>query len=435
MTSSSGSLPSTPGALRSGGAAAPRRLEGPDVFVRWLPLWHAVGVGVPLGSTAIALASGSLAPADLPLALAICGILIGAYWLTFMRQPHWQVALAAGIAYVILLDVGFFLLLQLSPLYAFLQFSMFPQVFFLLPAPWAIPGAAGIAVALSLAELSRRSWDIGAALPMVSVDVGEVAFFVVLSLWIGAIIRQSSERQHLIEELDETRRELAEAERQSGILEERGRLAREIHDTLAQGFASVVAHLEAADATLDPNPERARHHVREAEAVARASLGEARGLVWALRPDALSAGGLPAALERVAAAATAAAHGELSADVTVTGSVRALHPDVEVTLLRAAQESLANVRRHAAARHVTVTLSYFNDLVILDVADDGRGFDPASRADPGPAGGLGLIGMRERAEGLGGSLAVESAIGEGTTIAVSLPAIPPNAAPAVEVAR
>ena len=71
----------------------------------------------------------------------------------------------------------------------------------------------------------------------------------------------------------------------------------------------------------------------------------------------------------------------------------------------------------------------------LDVADDGRGFDPASRADPGPAGGLGLIGMRERAEGLGGSLAVESAIGEGTTIAVSLPAIPPNAAPAVEVAR
>jgi len=121
--------------------------------------------------------------------------------------------------------------------------------------------------------------------------------------------------------------------------------------------------------------------------------------------------------------------------VTVTGSIRALHPDVEVTLLRAAQESLANVRRYAAARRVTVTLSYFNDLVTLDVADDGRGFDPASRADPGPAGGLGLIGMRERAEGLGGSLAVESAIGEGTTIAVSLPAIPPNAAPAVEVAR
>ena len=96
MTSSSGSLPSTPGALRSAGAAARRRPEGPDVYVRWLPLWHAVGVGVPLGSTAIALASGSLAPADLPLAIAICGVLIGAYWLTFMRQPHWEVPLAAG---------------------------------------------------------------------------------------------------------------------------------------------------------------------------------------------------------------------------------------------------------------------------------------------------------------------------------------------------
>jgi len=355
--------------------------------------------------------------------------------MTFVRQPPWQVPLAAGIAYAVLLDVGFFLLLLLAPVYAFMQFAMFPQLFFLLPGMWAVAGAAGMAAALLLAELARHDWQPEAALPGMAIDIAEVAFFVMMSLWIGAIVRQSSERGHLIKELEETRRELADAERQSGVLEERGRLAREIHDTLAQGFASVVAHLEAADASLGGNPERARHHVREAEAVARASLGEARGLVWALRPDALAAGGLPAALERVAAAATAAAHGELAADVTVTGSVRALHPDVEVTLLRAAQESLANVRRHAAARHVTVTLSYFTDEVTLDVADDGRGFDPASLTGPGPTGGLGLIGMRERAEGLGGSLAVESAAGEGTTIAVSLPAILPSSPAPVEVGQ
>ncbi len=106
--------------------------------------------------------------------------------------------------------------------------------------------------------------------------------------------------------------------------------------------------------------------------------------------------------------------------------MRALHPDVEVTLLRATQEALANVRRHAAADHVTVTLSYFPDEVTLDVADDGRGFDPAAHA-PGPAGGLGLIGIHERAAALGGSVAVESAPGEGTMIGVSLPA--PSSAP------
>jgi signal transduction histidine kinase len=254
-------------------------------------------------------------------------------------------------------------------------------------------------------------------------DLVQIAFGFVISLWIGAIARQSLERRQLIDELERTRRQLAAAEREEGVLEERSRLAREIHDTLAQGFASVVTHLEAADVSLDTDPSRARHHVQEAEGVARTSLAEARGLAWALRPDALAGGGLPGAIERVAAAA---AQGGPPTDVTVTGTVRPLHPDVEVTLLRAAQEALANVRRHAQAGHVTVTLSYFPNEVTLDVADDGHGFDPTAQA-PGPAGGLGLLGMRERAEALGGSVAVESAPGEGTTVAVSLPA--PASAP------
>jgi signal transduction histidine kinase len=435
MTPPSSSLANTPGTECIAGAAEHRSPGTMDVFERWLPLWHATGVGVPIGTTVIALAFGWLAAADIPLALAICGILIGAYWMTFVHQPFRQVPLAAAIAYAIVLDVSLLLLLQMTPAYALLQFAMFPQLFFLLPGLWAVLGAGGIALALSLAELMRDEWALGAALPAMSIDVAEVVLLVALSLWIRAIVLQSSDRQHLIEELEQTRLELAAAERQSVILEERGRLAREIHDTLAQGFASVVAHLETADASLDRNTERARHHVREAEAAARASLGEARGLAWALRPDTLAAGGLPAALERIAAAVTAASHGELTADLTVTGSARALHTDVEVTLLRAAQESLANVGRHATAHSVTVTLSYFADQVTLDVADDGSGFDQAARTESGPTGGMGLIGMRERAEALGGSLTVESAIGYGTTIAVSLPAIPPVAETPVEIAR
>jgi signal transduction histidine kinase len=111
-------------------------------------------------------------------------------------------------------------------------------------------------------------------------------------------------------------------------------------------------------------------------------------------------------------------------EVTISGQPRRLHPAVEVTLLRAAQEALANARRHAAAAHIAVTLTYFADEVSLDVSDDGRGFDPTAA---GQSGGLGLLGMRERVADLGGELAIESAPGEGTALAVTLPAIEPPA--------
>ena len=268
-------------------------------------------------------------------------------------------------------------------------------------------------------------------LPDIVIEVASVAAFTMVSAWIGAIIEQSSERQSLLRQLDATRAELAAAEREAGTLEERARLAREIHDTLAQGFASVVTHLEAGDAVLDGDPARARAHLRAAEDVARASLGEARGLVWALRPASLAEGGLPAALERAAAAA---ALGDGSAiEVTVSGRPRPLHPDVEVAILRAAQEALANVRRHAHARRTTMTLTYFDDEVSLDVIDDGRGFDPGALAAPGPSGGHGLRGMRERAERLGGRLEIESAVGDGMAIALALPAVA-LALPAVTLA-
>jgi len=422
MAAPSASRSTAPPAEPTQGASASRRAGSSEVFERWLPWWHAVGIGVPSGTTVLALSSGSLAQRDIPLAVAVNGILVGAYVLVFVRRSPWRIPLSAALGYAVLLDLGFLLLLQLTPQYALLQLAIFPQLFFLLPAASAATGAGGVALALAATDLARRGWRLDLAFSAIVADVIQVAFFIALALWVSDILRQSADRRRLIDELELARRELAGAERQAGILDERSRLAREIHDTLAQGFASIVAHLESADATLGADPDRARGHVREAEAVARTSLDEARGLAWALRSDTLTQADLPAALERVAA--TAAALGAFSADLTVTGTVRELHPDIEITLLRAAQESLSNIRGHAAARHVTITLSYFPDQVSLDVADDGRGFDPASREGPSRTGGLGLLGMRERAEGLGGSLAVESAVGEGTTIAVSLPAVP-----------
>ncbi len=416
---------------RSGAATTRPALQPPggvDVWERWLPVWNVYVLAVLGLTTFFAVLDSELRGPGLALALLLVGLQVGAFWWAWVRQPVWRATPRTRGAYVVLLLATFAILLRLSPVFGFLQFSLFPQIFFALRTRWAITACLSIAVILAVDTLVDAGGDLQDAFPEIAIEVASVAAFTMISAWIGAIIEQSSERQELLEQLAATRAELAAAEREAGTLEERARLSREIHDTLAQGFASVVTHLEAADAVLDADAARARDHLRAAEVVARASLDEARDLVWALRPVALADGGLPAALERAAAAAALGDGAEI--DVTISGSPRPLHPDVEVTILRAAQEALANTRRHAAAGHTTLTLTYFDDEVSLDVVDDGRGFEPASLAAPGPAGGHGLRGMRERAELLGGRLDVESAPGEGTTIALALPAPAPPGVPA-----
>jgi signal transduction histidine kinase len=275
-------------------------------------------------------------------------------------------------------------------------------------------------------ELRDADWDLAAAGGAMTANVIGAVAFTMLSAWIGAIIAQSHDRKELLVQLEATREELATAEREGGALEERARLSRDIHDTLAQGFASVVTLLEAADGVLASDQARAREHIHGAQAVARSSLEEARGLVWALRPRALEDGGLPAAIERVAATAASGVAAP-RVHVRISGAVRTLHPDVEVAILRSAQEAVANALRHAAATTVTITLTYFDDEVSLDVIDDGTGFDPDAVAAPTREGGHGLPGMRERAAHLGGRLDLESRPGEGTAVALALPAPSPPA--------
>jgi signal transduction histidine kinase len=215
---------------------------------------------------------------------------------------------------------------------------------------------------------------------------------------------------------------LVEQARQAAVLEERQRLAREIHDTLAQGFTSIVMHLEAAEQSLPGEVATVQQHLDQARRTARESLGQARRLVWALRPERLERASLPEALARVIAQWEE--ESGIVADVTTTGTAFPLHPEVEVTLLRATQEALTNVRKHAQASQVTVTLSYMGDMVVLDVQDDGLGFDPMRIRTPPAAqatGGFGLTAMRERAEQLGGTLLVESGPGQGTTLVVEIP--------------
>ena len=196
------------------------------------------------------------------------------------------------------------------------------------------------------------------------------------------------------------------------MLEERQRLAREIHDTLAQGFASIVVQLEAAEIASQKETPAARY-LEQARNAAREGLSEARRMVWALRPEILENTSLPEALQRLLARWQQ--ESEVQAQFTLTGEPRLLHPELEVGLLRIAQEALANVRKHAKARHATLTLSYLGDMVLMDIQDDGVGLQaPIS-------GSFGLRSMRERVEALGGQMTVESEPGLGTTLAFSLP--------------
>jgi signal transduction histidine kinase len=390
-----------------------------EPWYRWLPAMRIYGF-VVLG-IALVRATPWANPGGWrgTLALAIVAALTVAFVAMWVYKPIWRHSVRALAWHGLFLVAAYAALAALSPAFLVLQLLIYPQVVFSLALRWSIAGGFAIGAISAAVALAGAGGDLGAALPGVATSILTAGMVVAIAVWIRETITQSLQRQNLIEQLIAARRELATAERAAGVAAERARLAREIHDTLAQAFASVVTHLEAADASLPADAERPRRHVRAAEEVARASLAEVRTLVWALRPEAISSVGLPAAIERAAVAAGAGPAGP-TIEFAVSGEPRALHVDFEVTLLRAAQEAIANARRHAGASHITVTLTYYPDEVSLDVTDDGRGFDPA---DAAKSGGLGLIGMRERAEALGGKLAIESAPGEGTAVAVTLPAI------------
>jgi len=295
----------------------------------------------------------------------------------------------------------------------FLAFALLPQCFHVTSArrglafvvifnviggafeAWRDPGLAGVLTALGIVAFA-------------------VAFAYVYSRWMARVIEQSLERAALIEQLEATRAELAAAHHQAGVQAERHRLAGEIHDTLAQGFTSIVTLLQAAEASLKPGSEQARRHLDLALVTARENLAEARTLVTTLTPATLEAGTLGDSVHRVTGATGAQAGIEAHAEVT--GTARRLPTGTEVVLLRVCQEALANVRKHAAARQVRVRLCYAGSTVRLTVEDDGKGFDPGK-----PNGGYGLKGMLDRVRQVGGTVEVTSVPGVGTKVRAEVP--------------
>ncbi|PZG19741.1 hypothetical protein C1I95_11050 [Micromonospora craterilacus] len=297
---------------------------------------------------------------------------------------------------------------------SFLLFVLSPQVFMVLPAAPAI-GAVVLLHSVHIIVLAFRLPDLGDIVAPLLIALMIVFLVCVLGVWSQRTVTESIRRAELIAQLERTRADLAELSHRAGIAAERQRLAADIHDTVAQGLSSVVMLIQAAEADLDRVPEQARRHLDLARQTARENLVDVRTLVAALTPGELTGSPLEQALHRLAERFSR----ETGVPVSCTSGPaagRTLSTATEVVLLRAAQEALTNVRRHAEAGAVAVLLHSDDDRVTLEVADDGVGFDPGAGTD-----GYGLTGIRARVEQVHGTVVVRSTPGEGTTIRVEVP--------------
>ena len=210
-----------------------------------------------------------------------------------------------------------------------------------------------------------------------------------------------------------------EQTREVAVLEERNRMAREIHDTMAQGFTGIVLQMEAAEQSLETSPGALPEHLSSARALARQGLQEARRTVWGLVPQALAQSTLEEALHEEVRRFDA--EGQVKITFTQKGKLRELRPDVQTVLLRVCQESLTNIRRHSEATEVKVNLNYNAGEVLLIVEDNGVGFDPPTVDTEKYGTSFGLIGMRQRAEQIKGQIIIDSKKTQGTTVRLSIP--------------
>ena len=373
--------------------------------------------------TGLVIVRALLAPAAdtaviLVLAVAFLATYVGGSELARRRPSAWVVPV-----WMTLLLVEWLALTLLAPDAAFIVFPLFFLQLHVLPLRAGIP----LVLLSVLLTIWAMSFHVGLSLGATLGPLVGAAVAVAVGLGYRALLREAAERQNLIEDLLATRTELAATARDAGTHAERERLAREIHDTVAQGLSSIQMLLHAAESRVsDP---AALEHLRLARDTAAANLQETRRFIRELTPPALDTQTLPGALTRLAASAERAS----SAENTATGSARAtrvsLHVTgdpitlpmaLETTLLRIAQGSLANVAQHAGASRAEVTLSYMTDEVALDIVDDGRGFTLTAATAQSPD-SFGLVAIRQRVEQLGGTFVLESAPGHGTAVAVRFP--------------
>ncbi|HEY2508588.1 MAG TPA: sensor histidine kinase [Streptosporangiaceae bacterium] len=411
-------------------------LEGP--FLAAMPYLMLV---VSLALTAITPASRPALPAVLALAAGLTGWTL---WL-YALHPAWRERHGLMAVFLAVLLAATAALVVIDPFAGFFAYACYFYVYWSAAGVFRAIALCVVGVMVGTSQTGGLPWRVGTPIPvwliicLLDVGVGSAIF------WFAARSdAQSEHRRKLVAQLSEANGKLADSlqentglhaqlvvqAREAGVADERQRMAREIHDTIAQGLAGIITQLQAAERAEQAGLASEHHrHLDAAAELARDSLTEARQSVHALRPQLLQEARLADALGEVVRR-WSTLHG-IEATVTVTGTPLPLRPDTELALLRVAQEALANVAKHARAARTGLTLSYMQDQVTLDVRDDGVGFAPDTQAVPvapaeqaspaWPDSGFGLTTMHERVEGLGGSLAIESEPGAGTAISASVP--------------
>ncbi|PWJ53998.1 Signal transduction histidine kinase [Quadrisphaera granulorum] len=391
------------------------------------PVFLGLRVGLHLLVVGVAALVVVLAdPADRPAVAALAAALLAVYAagaaIARARRSGWT------RAWLAVLSVLWLALVVASPQAAYLVFPLYFLYLHLLPRRW---GPAAVVVA-TLAAVVATAADGGLTVGGVVGPVIAAGVALAIGLGYRALAREAAEREQLLAELVAARADLAASERTAGALAERARIARDLHDTVAQGLSSIQMLLHVAE-RADPGSAGVQH-IRLARETAAGSLGEARALIAELTPPPLAEQGLLAALRRLAVTQWS----RPGLQVEVDGEDDDGEPPVQVAtaLLRIAQGAVANALQHSGAGRVQVRLDRSPGVTRLAVQDDGRGFDPAVVAErtAGGAGHFGLRAVRERVEQLGGALAVRTAPGRGTEVEVELPDAPAAAAvPGAEV--
>ncbi|MEO8336535.1 MAG: sensor histidine kinase [bacterium] len=412
--------PASPSAV-SGAPVAPLFAHNARL---WLRVWAATQAAALGVAFYVLLGAGNGGPrlADPSVVRLIAGLVayhaVGVLAYGWILRRTWAVLLFVPVGWVLVFSA-----IQISGVFGLLILGAILQGFIFLPFTWAAIVLGLVTTGLATMVALRTS---ASARGIVPVQIGGI---LVTGVMIGTVLlyihrtnQEAELRARLLRQLDEAQRDLADRARDAGVQEERRRFARDIHDTLAQGFTSVIKHLEAIELSLDSSGatqhesmQRVMPHLAHAQAVSRASLADIRRLVWALQPAELRESSLAAALARIVAQWSDA--NGVPATFT-SDSLPALQPDADVIFLRATQESLSNVARHAHASRVSVSMTSVDGLVLLTVDDDGIGF---AHADAQGVEKMGLAGMRERVRRFGGHLLVDSTEDEGTSLTVAMP--------------
>lgn len=360
------------------------------------------------------LAANRVAGAELAGGVAAIGALV-VVWFTVGRRGDESRAAPLSLALLIVLGG---VATAITPSLATMQAILFPLLWMLARSVReAVAVNVLLAVSVGVGYVGGLGWSSDVVLEIVVIEVISLCGSFAIGFWISRISRESSDRERLLAELRETQDRLAAASREAGMVGERERLARELHDTIAQDLTGLVLLTQRVRREVLAADPLVGETLELLEDSARATLAETRALVATSAPVGLGDGGIVAALERLGDRIRR----ESGIDVTVTVSgspddAAGLGRDEEVVLLRCAQEGLANVRRHAAATTASVVLNVDDRTTTLEIRDDGRGFD-ASRERIG----FGLDGLADRLALGGGSLGIDTTPGSGTVLTASLP--------------